>query len=103
MTTTRWGAIIAMCGGVGFATPVLAAREPTTMDALPQAARSTIEAEAKQHPIKKLVEDTGPDGSVSYEATYKSLIDGKTQVDVAPDGALVGKYTKLDEPSGDGP
>jgi len=107
MKTTKRGAIIVMWVGVGFATPALAESEPkrapTTMDALPQAARSTVEAEAKRHPIKGLVQETGPDGSVSYEATYKSLVDGKTEVDVAADGALLGKYTKLDEPTGDGP
>jgi hypothetical protein len=50
------------------------------MDALPAAARSTVVAEAKQHPIRNLVQE-----------------------EVASDGALLGKYTKFDEPSGDGP
>jgi hypothetical protein len=78
-------------------------REPVTLAELPPDAQDAIRSEVKRHKIISLAKETAGQCSIGYNAQFHKLTSGRVEVAVSPDGAVIGRWTRLDEPSGDGP
>ncbi len=114
MRSTRWflSGGLALAGLLGTGFPLLA-HEKSAVDAtsqqtidraqVPPAALHVLESEAAGHPIKAFIERTFPDGTKSYEVRFKSTTEGLTEVEVAPEGYILGHFNRLDQPIGTGP
>jgi uncharacterized membrane protein YkoI len=86
---------LGLCIGAVATKQALDGEKEVAIDDLPAAVKATILAEANGAPIQEIEVET-EDGKTVYEAEV--LIDGREiEIEVAPDGTLLGKETDDDE------
>lgn len=90
---------LALCIGAVATRQAINGETEVSIDKVPAAARATIEAEAKGGTIEEIEMET-ENGQTVYEADV--IIDGQeVDIQVAPDGTLLGKETEDDEDDDD--
>ena len=90
---------LALCIGAVATKQALDGEKEITIDEVPAAVKATILTEADGAPIQEIEMETA-DGKTVYEAEV--IIDGKeVEIEVAPDGTLLGKKIEDDEDEGD--
>ena len=91
---------LALCIGAVATKQALDGEKEITIDEVPAAVKATILTEADGAPIQEIEMETA-DGKTVYEAEV--IIDGKeVEIEVAPDGTLLGKEIEDDEDDDDG-
>jgi hypothetical protein len=95
----RWIIIAALgIGGQAWATT----GQPVSIDQVPEATRDTIEAQAKSRPLLSLKRHEA-DGSVHYDAKFKTTTEGVVQLSVDDKGRVMQRVNRTNERNGDGP
>jgi hypothetical protein len=72
-------------------------------DQVPAPARASLQQQAGKHRIHEFTRDTDANGAATYSVRYHTATSGDTEVEVAPNGDLLGIYRHLEEPEGSGP
>jgi uncharacterized membrane protein YkoI len=91
---------LALCIGAVATRQAMDGETEVSIDKVPAAVRATIENEAQGGTIEEIEVET-EDGETVYEAEV--IIDGREiEIEVAPDGTLLGKETEDDEDDDDG-
>lgn len=93
------GICFALCIGAVATRQAMDGETEVSIDKVPVAVKATIDAEAKGGTIGEIEMET-EDGRTVYEADV--IIDGReVEIQVAPDGTLLGKKTEDDESDDD--